>query len=144
VSLSGSDLEHQEARDVIAHFAMGFFAPLYFVSLGLTTNFVSGFDGALVAVVLLAAVGSKLLGVLLGARLAGLPVDREAWAIGFGLNARGATGIILAAVGREAGVIDERAFVALAVMAIVTSLMAGPAMRALLSGRSSPRDPAAA
>jgi Kef-type K+ transport system membrane component KefB len=144
VSLSGSDREHQEARNVIAHFAMGFFAPLYFVSLGLTTNFVGSFDGALVAVVLLAAVGSKLAGVLVGARLAGLPVDREVWAIGFGLNARGATGIILAAVGREAGVIDERVFVALATMAFVTSLMAGPAMRALLSGRPRPRDPAAA
>ena len=136
VSLSGSDLEHQQARDVIAHFALGFFAPLYFVSLGLTTNFARSFDGVLVAVVFAAAASSKLIGVLLGARLAGLRIDREAWAIGFGLNARGATGIILAAVGREAGVIDERVFVALAVMAFLTSLMAGPAMRSLLSRSS--------
>lgn len=34
--------------------------------------------------------------MLLGARLAGMPLNRDTWAIAFGLNARGATGIILA------------------------------------------------
>ena len=32
-----------------------------------------------------------------------MPIDREAWAIAFGLNARGATGIILAGVGLPTG-----------------------------------------
>jgi Kef-type K+ transport system membrane component KefB len=57
---------------------------------------------------------------------------RETWAIGFGLNARAATGIILAGVGLTNGVIDARIFVAIVVMALVTSLMAGPAMSRLL------------
>ena len=61
-----------------------------------------------------------------------MPLDREVWAIGFGLNARGATGIILAGVGLANGVIDERIFVAIVVMAVVTSLMAGPMMSRLL------------
>lgn len=107
------------------------------VSLGLTTDFARHFDAALVSVVLAAAMAGKLAGVLLGARLAGLRLDRETWAIGFGLNARGATGIILAAVGRQAGVIDDRVFVALAGMAFLTSLAAGPAMSRLLRGRVS-------
>jgi len=139
VALSGGDAEHREAHEAMARFAMGFFAPLYFVSLGLTTDFVRSFDLALVAVVLAAAVATKLAGVLLGARLAGLRIDREAWAIGFGLNARGATGIILAAVGRQSGVIDDRTFVALAVMAFLTSLLAGPAMSRLLRPARSER-----
>src|SRR6188474_1319044 len=42
--------------------------------------------------------------------LAGMPLNREAWAIGFGLNARGATGIILSGVGLSNGVIDARSF----------------------------------
>ncbi len=132
VALGGDDAEHQEAHDVVARFALGLFAPLYFVSLGLSTDFVQSFDAALVAVVVAAAIVSKLLGVLLGAKLAGMRADRDAWAIGFGLNARGATGIILAAVGHAAGVIDDRMFVALAVMAFLTSLLAGPAMSRLL------------
>jgi Kef-type K+ transport system membrane component KefB len=132
VALGGGDAEHREAHDVVARFALGLFAPLYFVSLGLTTDFVRSFDAALVAVVVAAAIVSKLAGVLLGAKLAGMKLDRETWAIGFGLNARGATGIILAAVGHAAGVIDDRLFVALAVTAFLTSLIAGPAMSRLL------------
>jgi len=61
-----------------------------------------------------------------------MPLDREAWAVAFGLNARGATGIILAGVGLANGVIDARNFVAIVVMALITSLMAGPAMSRLL------------
>jgi Kef-type K+ transport system membrane component KefB len=64
-----------------------------------------------------------------------MPIDRDAWAIAFGLNARGATGIILAGVGRAAGVIDDRIFVAIVVMALVTSILAGPMMNWLLSDR---------
>jgi Kef-type K+ transport system membrane component KefB len=67
-----------------------------------------------------------------------MPLNREAWAIGFGLNARGATGLILAGVGLSQGIIDHRVFVALAVMAIATSMMSGPAMRHLLSPRAVP------
>ena len=92
VALGGGDAEHREAHDVVARFALGLFAPLYFVSLGLTTDFVQSFDAALVAVVVAAAISSKLAGVLLGAKLAGMRLDREKhWAISFGLNARGAT-----------------------------------------------------
>jgi K+:H+ antiporter len=120
------------------HFVMSFFAPLYFVSMGMSTNFIRNFDPALVALVLVAACVSKIGAVLLGARAAGMPLDREAWAVGFGLNARGATGIILAGVGLSNGLIDERMFVAMVVMAIVTSMMSGPMMRYLLSDRSAP------
>jgi Kef-type K+ transport system membrane component KefB len=134
-ALSNHGQEHQEAHDVIMAFALSFFAPIYFVSMGMTTNYITNFDGLLVLVILVAALASKLGGVLLGAKLAGMPLDRETWAIGFGLNARGATGIILAGVGRTTGVIDDRIFVAIVVMALVTSLIAGPMMNWLLSHR---------
>jgi Kef-type K+ transport system membrane component KefB len=44
----------------------------------------------------------------------------------------GATGIILAGVGLANGVIDARIFVAIVLMALITSLMAGPMLRRLL------------
>lgn len=44
-------------------------------------------------------------------------------------------GIILAGVGRAAGVIDDRIFVAIGVMVEVTSIIAGPMMKWLLSHR---------
>lgn len=132
-ALSGKSDEHQEAHDAISTFALSVFAPIYFISMGMTTNFVTNFDWKLATLILAVALVSKLLGVLLGAKLAGMKIDRYAWAIAFGMNARGATGIILAGVGRAAGVIDDRIFVAIVVMALATSLLAGPAMNWLLS-----------
>lgn len=134
-SLGGRDREHKEAQDVIMHFVMSFFVPIYFVSMGMSANFITNFDGLLVAVIILVACVSKIGAVLLGARLAGMKVNREVWAIGFGLNARGATGIILAGVGLASGVIDERIFVAVVVMALVTSLMSAPVMSSLLNNK---------
>ena len=123
--------EQKEAHDVIGNFVMSF-APIYFISMGMTTNFITNFDAALVVLILVVACASKIGSVLIGAKAARMPLDRETWAIAFGLNARGATGIILAGVGLANGVIDGRIFVAIAVMALVTSLMAGPIMSRLL------------
>lgn len=147
-ALSGQSAQQREAHDVITNFALSFFAPIYFISMGMTTNYITHFDWLLVLVILAAALGSKLFGVLLGVRLARLPIDRDAWAIAFGLNARGATGILLAGVGRSVGVIDDRIFVAIVVMALATSLLAGPMMNRLLwhriaeaRGETPARDP---
>jgi Kef-type K+ transport system membrane component KefB len=134
-ALSNHGQEHQQAHDVMMGFARSILAPIYFISMGMSKNYITNFDGLLVLVILTVALTSKLGSVLLGAKLAGMPLDRESWAIGFGLNARGATGIILAGVGRAAGVIDDRIFVAIVLMALVTSLIAGPMMNWLLSHR---------
>lgn len=123
---------HAAPGEVIRHFALGFFAPIFFVSIGLITNYARGFDPVLFVVLLVAALVSKLGSVLLGARVAGMRVDRNVWAIAFGLNARGATGIILAGIGLAHRVIDERIFVALVLMCLVTTLIATPAMQKLV------------
>jgi len=132
-ALGGHDKENSEAHEVITHFVLSFFAPIYFVSMGMTTNFVTHFDALLVALILVVACVSKVGAVLLGARIAGMKINHQVWAIGFGLNARGATGIILAGVGLANRVIDERIFVAMVVMALITSLMSGPLMTAMLN-----------
>jgi Kef-type K+ transport system membrane component KefB len=131
VALGDASEQQREAHHVIGQIVTSL-APIYFVSMGMSTNFVANFDPVLVAVILVVACISKIGAVLAGAKAAGMPLDREAWAIGFGLNARGATGIILAGVGLASGVIDPRFFVAIVVMALVTSLMAGPMMSHLL------------
>jgi Kef-type K+ transport system membrane component KefB len=125
--------EENEAHDVIYQFAVSFFAPLYFVSIGLRANFASDFDLPLVLLVLFIACVGKIGGASLGAWMGGMP-SRQALAVGFGLNARGAMEIILASVALESGLIDQRVFVALVVMALVTSALAGPAMSRLTAG----------
>ena len=131
VALAPGAAERDEQHETISQFVTSFFgAPVYFVSLGLGVSFVTSFDWVLVLVVLAVACAGKLGGAVLGARLAGIPA-RQALAIGFGMNARGAMGMILASVAFENGIIDERIFVALIVMALVTSLLSGPAMQRL-------------
>lgn len=127
--------EPYRRQETMAQFVSSFFAPLYFVSMGLTVNFVSDFHPALVAIVLLVACASKFAGVLLGARMVGMALDRRTIAVGFGLNARGATGVVLAGIGLEYGLIDTPVFVALIVMSVVTALIAGPALKRLAEGQ---------
>ncbi|MDD5584495.1 MAG: cation:proton antiporter [Candidatus Omnitrophica bacterium] len=134
IALGGgyNDAARNEVRELMTNFALSFFAPIYFVSLGLNVNFISNFDFVLVSVIIVAAFLSKIGAVTIGARLAGMRLNREVLAIGFGLNARGATGIILAGVGLTYGLIDQRIFVAIVLMALVTSLVSGPMIKLLL------------
>lgn len=140
--------EENDAHEVIYRFAISFFAPLYFVSIGLRADFAANFDLPLVLLVLGIACVGKIGGASLGAWLGGMK-RREALAVGFGMNARGAMEIILASVALESGLIDQRIFVALVVMALVTSLLSGPAMQGLMDKTASkpvplPIPPAAA
>ncbi len=127
--------ERESVHDTIYQFAISIFAPLYFVSIGLKVNFVANFDFGLVCVVILIATLGKIGGAGLGAWLGGL-APRAALLVGVGLNARGAIEIILASVALEYRLIDERIFVALVVMALVTSMMSGPLMGRLLRRRA--------
>ena len=100
-------------------------------SLGLRADFAANFDFALVATVFaIACAGSagKLAGCTLAARWSGLPT-RESWAVGAAMNARGAMEMAMAVVALQYGIISERLFVALVVMAIGTSALAGPLMK---------------
>ena len=110
---------------MVYQFVMYFFAPLYFVSIGLRANFVTSFDPFLVFVVLVIACAGKILGVTLGLKLGKLPW-KQAITVGIAMNARGAMEIILATVARDSGLIDDHIFVALIIMALVTSFISGP------------------
>jgi K+:H+ antiporter len=118
-------------KDVIYGFVMSVFAPILFATLGLRVNLATSFDLALVAVVFFLGCAGKILGAGAGARMGGLGW-RESAAVAVGLNARGIMGIVLGMVALEYGVIDERMFVALAILGVGTSLLSGPLLRWIL------------
>jgi len=118
----------EQAREIIHQFVTNFFAPLFFVSIGLKVNFVENFDLVTVSVILVLAFVGKVVGASIGARIGGLNRN-AALAVGFGLNARGAMEIILGTLAYNAGIIGKPIFVALVIMALVTSLTSGPLMR---------------
>jgi Kef-type K+ transport system membrane component KefB len=118
----------EQAREIIHQFVTNFFAPLFFVSIGLKVNFIQHFDWLIVTIILVLAFVGKVVGAGIGSRLAGID-HRSSMAIGFGLNARGAMEIILGTLAYDAGLISQTVFVALVIMALITSLSSGPLMR---------------
>jgi len=131
VAVGDSPRLREHTRQTIQQFVTNIFAPVFFASAALRVDFVANFSPGPCFAIFFVATGAKLIGCTLGARLTGLS-SREAFAVGFGLNARGAMEIILALLARDAGLIDDRIFVALVAMAIGTSLLAGPTMKRLL------------
>jgi len=131
VALGDSPHLRERTRVIIDQFVSFVFAPVFFASIGLRVNFVANFDAALVLTVLLLACVCKLAGGTLGARWGGMSM-RDAWAVGFAMNARGAMEIILGLLALEEGIIRERLFVAIVIMAIVTSMLSGPLMSFIL------------
>lgn len=127
IAFGNSPHLQERPRDIIHQFVTSVFAPLFFVSIGLRVNFTANFDITLILLVLFIAIVCKLLGAGIGARIGGM-TTRQSLAVGFGLNARGAMEIILGTLALNAGLIEQRMFVALIIMALVTSIMSGPMM----------------
>lgn len=110
------------------------FAPFFFASIGLRTNFATNFNLGLTATVIGVACVGKIFGARWGARLGGMD-NRSAWAVGLGMNARGAMEMILGILALQAGLIREQMFVALVIMALFTSLASAPSIHWLVRRR---------
>lgn len=128
IALGDSVHLQEREREIIHQFVTNVFAPLFFVSIGLKVNFIQNFDWQLVTLVVFLACICKVFGASMGAYIGGLS-RRESLAVGFGLNARGAMEIILGTLALSAGLIEEKMFVALVVMALLTSMISGPLMK---------------
>jgi Kef-type K+ transport system membrane component KefB len=128
VALGDSDHLSEKAKEIIHQFINNIFAPLFFVSIGLKINFITNFDIWLVLAIIIISFAGKIIGSGYGALISGY-TKMDALAVGFGMNARGAMEIILGLIALENGLIDEKLFVALVVMALVTSMTSGPLMK---------------
>jgi Kef-type K+ transport system membrane component KefB len=131
VAVGDSRYMSKETRETIERVASSVFGPLFFAGIGLQTNFIQNFDLALVLFVLAVGIVGKVFGCFIGARVSGLG-SRESLATGFALNARGLMGIVLSTLAVQYGLIGKPMFVALVIMAIVTSMMSGPIMQRIL------------
>jgi Kef-type K+ transport system membrane component KefB len=137
IAVGDSPRLREHTRQILHDFVSYVFTPVFFATMALRYDFAAAFDLRLSALVLVVACVAKITGCAVGARLGGA-AWREAAAIGFGMNSRGAMEILLAVLALEAGIIGERLFVALVIMAVVTSLLSGPALVRILRPSSSP------
>jgi Kef-type K+ transport system membrane component KefB len=130
-----------ELRRLLAG-AVGLLAPIYFVTSGMAID-IPGLRKADIGdlgLILAAACAGKFFGAFGGARLARVNV-RDAAAIGVLMNTRGVIEIVLLTVGRERGLIDDRLFALLALMAILTTLLTSPLLRAIDPAARKRHDP---
>jgi Kef-type K+ transport system membrane component KefB/mannitol/fructose-specific phosphotransferase system IIA component (Ntr-type) len=135
VALGDSRHMREQTRATLDQFISFFFAPLFFATIGLRVNFATSFSLSLVLAITAIATAGKVLGCCWGARLSRFG-PRESWAVAFGMNARGAMEIILGLLAREAGVITDRLFVALVIMALATSASSGYFIQRILGTRA--------
>lgn len=114
--------------------------PLFFAISGLNTVLTSIDSPALwlaVLLVLLVAVLGKFAGTWAMARLSAVP-PREAQALGWLVNTRGLTELVILNVGLSLGVISTTLFSIGVLMAIATTLMTGPLLERLGYARQVP------
>ena len=112
------------------------FAPVFFATAGLRVDLGLLFDLETLVwalLVLFAASASKFFGSMIGAAAVRMS-SREGAALGVGLNARGALEIVIATVGLSLGVLNDRSYTVIVLMAMATSMLAPPMLRRVLSG----------
>ena len=111
------------------------FTPIFFVSLGLQVDFpavATQFGLIPFAIVLtVIAVGTKVVGCSLPARLAKMTV-REAVAIGWGMTPRGEVGLVVAFAALSSGVIGDALFSMLVFVLILVTILPTPIFRRAL------------
>lgn len=107
------------------------FLPAFFAFTGMRTEIglLSGTeDWAICAVAICVATLGKFGGAFLAAKVSGV-ATRESAAIGFLMNTRGLVQLIVLNVGLDLGVLTPRLFTILVIMALVTTLATGPALK---------------
>ncbi|MCM8541524.1 MAG: cation:proton antiporter [Lentisphaeraceae bacterium] len=109
--------------------------PIFFASIGLEVNFFTSFDFGVVMIVLAIGTIGKVGGSWLGGKMAGM-TNKESLAIGWAMNARGVMEIILGLIAFQAGLISENLFVALVVLALLTSMTSGAFVQKILKRRT--------
>jgi Kef-type K+ transport system membrane component KefB len=150
--LFGAVMPRREAgqltRDILGRLeqvSLSLLLPVFFVVAGLQVNVGDvGVAGIWqLGLILVAAIGGKVLGSAGAARLQRMP-RRQQWSLGVLMNTRGLTELVILQVGLQLGVLDPAMFTLMVLMALITTMMTGPLMRRIYPDRVLERERAAA
>ena len=122
--------EFNQVRRSMSAVSFGLLTPIFFAYIRLQFTVMLSTWPLVLAITAIAFAG-KLVGGILGGRLAGF---RRAplLALGVGLNARGMMELVLAQVGLATGIIDAQIYSALVVMTLVTTFCTPPLLKVLM------------
>lgn len=144
VILAGTRHQLPQVRSTLETVTAAFFAPIFFAYSGLRVDvglLNSGEAVAWTVGVIVAAIIAKIIGTVIGGSFAGIR-GREALALGSGLSALGAMGIVVAIVGLNLGVVSETGYTVMVLAALVTSIISPQFLRAVVSGWDVPAEEA--
>lgn len=122
-------------RRQVGRFVLVFFLPVFFTYTGLRTNVLglsTATDWQWLTIILAAAILSKVVPVYFVGRLCGFNRN-ESSILGTLMNTRALMELIVLNIGFDLGLIPQKVFTMLVIMAVVTTLMAGPLLKRLLS-----------
>ncbi len=137
---------YKDLHSKLSAITTGFLAPIFFASIGIELN-VSAITEVPVFLLLLVGLAffGKLFGAAIPARLLGFS-SRDAWAVGLGMNARGAVGLIIAGIALDSGLfiaeespslLVDNLFSAIVIVVILTTIVAPIGIKLILSKSAS-------
>jgi Kef-type K+ transport system membrane component KefB len=131
----------EEILDRLEQVSVLMLLPVFFVVSGLSVNLSSvGLSGLVeLCLILLVAVVGKFGGAFIGASLGGFR-GRRAGVLATLMNTRGLTTIVILSVGLQLHILDQSLYSLMIVMAVVTTMMAGPLLRLIYPDRFVARD----
>jgi Kef-type K+ transport system membrane component KefB len=117
------------------YISYAFLVPIFFVSIGLVTDFAQLRLSALpyAGVLIVASILTKVVGTGAGALLGGFD-RREALRLGVCMISRGEVGLIMASIGLARGIFDDQVFPSLLLAILVSTLVTPPLVRLVFRG----------
>ena len=115
----------ERTRHALSQMVHSIFVPLYFASIGLRIDFFANFDLLLVLFVSVVSIVGKFLGAWLGALGPGISRE-DRLSLGIAFTPSGVTGIVVAGVALELGILSNPVFVAIVFSTLVSSMLVGP------------------
>ncbi|MNO16246.1 High-affinity Na(+)/H(+) antiporter NhaS3 [compost metagenome] len=128
VALSLTDYKH-EVTEKIETIGYAVFVPVFFTTIGVKVDF-TGLASQIPLIIGLSllAIATKLVGSAYGARLAGFGW-RSALGIGSAMVSRGEVALIIAAIGQDAGLLQDDLFAVIVLVVLVTTIVTPPMMK---------------
>lgn len=146
VGIIVAGLRHQlpQVRSILETMTAALLAPVFFAFSGLRVD-IGLLDTSTViiwtVILIVAAISAKIVGTVAGGFFAGVR-GREALALGSGLSALGAMGVVVAIIGLNLGVVSETGYTVMVLAAVVTSVVAPQLLKLVVRGWDTPEEEA--
>ncbi|MEO3814469.1 cation:proton antiporter [Sphaerisporangium sp. B11E5] len=137
----GADHLNHQILERLEQLAVLLLLPMFFVVSGMNVNLRTLTVSSLwvLLAILAVAIGGKLIGSYVGARLQRVP-GRQASALAVLLNTRGLTEIVILTVGLQKGVLNPELYSLMVLMALLTTALTAPLLRWVYPDRRIARD----